>query len=316
MNIAVTGISGYLGGVVARKLHDDPRVESILGLDIAEPRPELREALPKMHFEKADVLTADFEKLFAGLDAVYHLAFIVETRKGMTMEMVDRVNIEGSRRVFESAAKAGVPRIVYSSSVAAYGAHRDNPSPLTEAHPLRPNKDWYYSRGKGAVEKVADEVQARHPDLILIRFRPCTFLGPTIRNVMGYVFRKDVVGAFRNAQPMDLAWDEDIADAFALALDYDRSDAFNLAAEGPKTIAQFALDAGKQVRYASLWYAKPLARLAGLLGMVAPGAEAWVTVSTRGPLVVDTSHARDALGWRPKYTAQEALDKYAAGFKS
>ena len=50
------------------------------------------------------------------------------------------------------------------------------------------------------------------------------------------------------------------------------------------------------------------------VGLVAPGAEEWVTVSTRGPIVVDTTHARERLGWKPKYTAQEALDNVAAAW--
>ena len=46
------------------------------------------------------------------------------------MREIDANNIEGSRRVFESAMAGGVPKTIYASSVMAYGAHPDNPVPL------------------------------------------------------------------------------------------------------------------------------------------------------------------------------------------
>ena len=66
--------------------------------------------------------------LVAGADVVVHLAFIIfgghdETRA---------INLEGSRNVFEAAARRRARRLVYTSSVAAYGFHDDNPQPLTE----------------------------------------------------------------------------------------------------------------------------------------------------------------------------------------
>jgi len=65
----------------------------------------------------------DFRGLFQGVDVVYHLAFMVEPPKTLSMREIDEINIEGSRRVFEGAMAGGVRKIIYASSVMAYGTH-------------------------------------------------------------------------------------------------------------------------------------------------------------------------------------------------
>ena len=90
---------------------------------------------------------------------VVHLAFIImggaeETRA---------VNLAGSRNVFEATVAAGVKRLVYASSVAAYGFHRDNPQPLTEEVPARGTDSHYYSAQKAEVETAARDGRSTAP---------------------------------------------------------------------------------------------------------------------------------------------------------
>ena len=93
------------------------------------------QGLRKTEYRQGDVLDrAAVDALVAEADVVVHLAFIImggheETR---------HVNLEGSRTVFEAAAASPrAQRLVYTSSVAAYGFHDDNPLPLTEDVPAR-----------------------------------------------------------------------------------------------------------------------------------------------------------------------------------
>src|ERR687894_29069 len=66
-----------------------------------------------------------------------------------------RVNLEGSRTVFAAAAAAPrARRLVYTSSVAAYGFHPDNPQPLTEDVPARGTDSFYYSAHKAELETL------------------------------------------------------------------------------------------------------------------------------------------------------------------
>src|SRR5205823_7438054 len=96
----------------------------------------------------------DVANLVKGADAVVHLAFIVLGASDSTRD----INLQGSRNVFEAARDAKVPRLVYTSSVAAYGFHQDNPDVLTEDIPPRGTDTFPYSQQKGELEAVLTEV--------------------------------------------------------------------------------------------------------------------------------------------------------------
>ena len=87
------------------------------------------------------------------------------------------MNLEGSRNVFEAAAAGGAKRLVYASSVAAYGFHADNPPLLTEDIPARGTERHYYSAQKAELERVLREV-LDGTDTAAYVFRPCIVAGP------------------------------------------------------------------------------------------------------------------------------------------
>jgi len=309
MKVAVIGASGYLGGLIVRHVGADPNVESILGLDIVHPK----SLVPKMTFQEADVRCADFARLLAGVDVVYHLAFIVEPPKKLSMRDIDQINIEGSRRVFEGAISAGVPKIIYASSVAAYGAHPDNPVPLCEDSLLRPNNDWYYSRTKGAVEDILNTVQGHSPSTIIIRYRPSIFLGPGINNTVGKGLSGKTLYCFPEDPKIDLCWDEDVAEAFRLGLGYRRSDIFNLAGKGPMTTREMGVLMGKRVVVLRPWVFFPICRLAARLGMIPQGVAGWAGSLMRYPVLVSAKRAKERLGWRPRHDAAQTLLRFMQG---
>src|ERR1700759_623748 len=88
-----------------------------------------------------------------------------------------RITLGGSRNVFEAAVEAGVQRLVYASSVAAYGFHPENPQPLTEETPALGSPDFYYSRQKAELEDALDGILAGS-ELDAYVFRPCIVAGP------------------------------------------------------------------------------------------------------------------------------------------
>ena len=71
-----------------------------------------------------------------------------------------RSTSKGSRNVFEAARDAGAKRLVYTSSVAAYGFHDDNPELLTEDVPPRGSDGFYYSAHKAELESLLTETLA------------------------------------------------------------------------------------------------------------------------------------------------------------
>jgi UDP-glucose 4-epimerase len=306
VKVAITGASGYLGLLLTRLLDADPAIESILGLDIAAPAYRS----PKFTFQRADVRSADFKSLLKGIDGVYHLAFIVGPPRRMAMSTIEEINVGGSRRLFDGAIAAGVPRIIYASSTSAYGAHPDNPERLTEDAPLRPNEDWYYSRCKGRVEFLLDDLEKRHPETIVIRFRPCVFLGPNVDNPMGDLFTGRLLVCLNRNLKLDLCWDEDVVEAFRLALAYDRSDTFNLAADDPLSWDEAGSILRKPVLHLRREWVVPFLKMGVAAGLLPKGMLEWVTVGMNGSILVSADRARMRLGWSPKFNCAETLVKY------
>ena len=127
----VTGASSFLGYHVVRRLNE-------LGI---RPRVlELRDAklgpLARLNVTRCDGHLDDPQAVAAacqGADAVFHLAFKVSTGGGKELlDEMRRINVEGTRRLLDAAAAAGVPRAVLSSSALAVGINR-KPQPLDES---------------------------------------------------------------------------------------------------------------------------------------------------------------------------------------
>jgi len=307
MKVALTGVSGYLGQLILPLLHKHKGVDSILGLDIATSPFDS----PKCSFLAADMRTADYKTLLKGVDVLYHLAFVVEPPKRMSIETIDEINIQGSKKVLEGAVAAGVSKIIVASSIAAYGAHPDNPDVLTEESPLRPNADWYYSRAKGKIETFLDDLQGQHPEVVVIRFRPSTFLGPSIRNPVGKQYASPFLIALKKGYRIDHCWDEDVAEAFVLALSCDRSGAFNLAGGNPITLDDAGRLLGKKVIYLHQGLVSFVIRIAAALALVPQGIRDWVDVATQGSILVSADRAKEQLGWKPRYDSAGALCEFA-----
>src|SRR3954447_24943431 len=161
LTVAVTGPTGEIGRSFLRAL--DPHVGRVLGM-ARRPFDPGALGLVNTEYRQGDILDRDaVQALVAEADVVVHLAFITlgghdETR---------RINLTGSRNVFRAAAGK---RLVYTSSVAAYGFHSDNPQPLTEDVQPRGSEAFYYSAQKA-------ELEAELPQDAYI-LRPCIVAGP------------------------------------------------------------------------------------------------------------------------------------------
>ena len=115
----------------------------------------------RTRYVQGDILDRDaVDELVAGADVVVHLAFIIFG----DAEETQSVNLEGSRNVFAATAAAGAQRLVYTSSVAAYGFHTDNPQPLDEDVPARGSESLYYSAQKAELERAMTEAMAERGD--------------------------------------------------------------------------------------------------------------------------------------------------------
>lgn len=304
MKVAVTGASGYLGRVLLPMLEADESVEKIVAIDKVEPPKS-----PKIIFVKRDVRDDSLADDLSGCDSLVHLAFIVMPIR--SEKETDSINIEGSRNVFYQSARAGIKNIVHLSSVASYGAWSDNPIPLYEDSPLRPMRSFYYSRTKGAVEFLLDEFERKHPEIRVVRLRPCIFVGPKINNMMvEFVSRKRIPVLKGKCEPLiQFVWDEDVANAILLALKKDVRGAFNLAGDNPLTMDKLAELLGAETVPMPYTLAYLGMKIAWALRLHKYSHAGWLEIA-RYPIIVNCDKAKKELGWCPSLDSAGAIERF------
>jgi UDP-glucose 4-epimerase len=303
VRVAVTGGSGQLGTLVLRRLADDRTVKEIVALDL---RPPLIVS-GKLRAVRADVRDPQIGEHLRGCDAVIHLAFLVAKRGARALQ--DEVNVRGSANVFRAALIAGVRRILYSSSVAAYGVLPGLPVPVTEATPRTRQPDFWYACAKFDVEEDLDGLEREHPDLSVARFRPAILIGRRMEHQLGAALRH---GLLPRTGPLPLVWDEDVADAFLLALRSGARGAFNLSADEPLPSAELAKEGGLRLIRVPRGLVRGIERAVVALGLAQPADPGWfATADLR--LVYSSEKAKRELSWKPRCaTAREVIRCHAA----
>ncbi len=319
MRIVVTGATGNVGTSVVEALAADDRVEQIVGVERRLPDWEA----PKTQWVSADVARDDLRPIFEGAAAVIHLAWLIQpSRDGAELE---RVNVEGSRRVFEAAAEAGAGALVHASSIGVYSPGPKD-RPVDESWPREGIPSSFYSRHKAAAERALDVVEAGNPRLRVVRLRP----GLIFKREAGPEVRRLFAGPFLPASllkpgripvlplPDDLVLQgvhsRDVGEAYRLAaLSPDARGAYNIAADpvlDPRTIARILRARRVSVPAAPLRVAADLAWRAHL----SPTPAGWLDMGLAVP-VMDTTRAREQLGWAPRWSSREALLDVLAGMR-
>jgi nucleoside-diphosphate-sugar epimerase/putative sterol carrier protein len=305
--VAVTGAAGSLGNVLLARLRASPAVGRIVAIDRRVPG----SAPAGVDVRTADVRDPAIGEHFAGCGAVVHLAFIVE-RGSRDPDLVESVNVGGSRNVFEAAAGRGVARVVYASSIAAYGAHPENlAGPLGEDAPIRGNAEFYYSRTKAEVERWLDGFEERHPGIAVARMRPSIFLGPRGNRGVDR-FRGRIFPYLRGrSNPVHVTHEEDVADAFVLALERGARGAFNVAADSPVPVREWPREMGK------LGLPVPDAAIALFEASYRAGRgdldPAWFRFGSEYPILVSSDRIRRELAWTPRWETTGDVLRALAG---
>ncbi len=306
--VAITGVSGYVGQALLPYLEQDAEIDRIIGIDI---RPPERRVEGKLVFHQLDVREAKVEQALKGVDALVHLAFVLMRRPGDDEREIDEINVAGSRQVFDAAARQGVRKLIFTSSVVAYGLHPDNPVPLTEESPLRPNPGLYYSRAKAAVEGYLDTFESDHPEMLVTRLRPCTVVGPRADPAQMAALTTSTAILVRGCDPpYQMLHEDDLASALYLAIRQDIPGIYNVTGDGSPTMRQLARSRpGVRIVALPWWAVRGLMWLTWRSGS-SPFAPEWVDLS-RYSLAASNEKLK-GLGWTPQYTTSEALEALLA----
>ncbi|MCF6735493.1 NAD-dependent epimerase/dehydratase family protein [Blastococcus sp. KM273129] len=320
MTVAVTGPTGTFGAGLVPLLQEDDRVGSVIGM-ARRPFDPAERGWTKMTYRQGDVRDPEaLREAFAGADVVVHLAFLITGNA--SRQTTRAVNVDGTLNVFRAAAAVGARRFVYASSVAAYGFHRDNPELIPEEWPVRPASRLFYAQEKAELEQLLDEESAAAPGLDLYLLRPPVVLGPHAvggkdvlpgplapvgRRLFGRPRRLPVpVPLLVPQHPLQFVHQDDVGQALLLCvLGAGPPGAYNIAGEGVLTAADVAREFGALAIPLPAAPAQAAARAFSRLPFLPPAAE-WVEAASR-PAIMDTTRAREELGWRPRYTGLEAL---------
>ena len=308
MRIVVTGATGNVGTSVLQALARDVRVKEIVGLARRVPRWNN----PRTRWVAADVVTGPLERFFEGADAVIHLAWAIQPSHDQ--RRLRAVNVDGSRRVFEAAIRAGAQALIHASSVGVY-----SPGPkarrVDESWPRDGVATSSYSRHKAETEHMLDDVE---DELRIVRLRPALifkreaaaeirrlFAGPLLPSRL---VRPGLLPVL--PLPLGLALQAvhslDVADAYRLAaLSPDARGAYNVAAEP-------VLDAPALGRLLSARTVRvPAAALRAATRLtwrayLQPTSPGWLDMGLGVPLM-DSTRAIDELGWSARHSAGDAL---------
>ncbi|HSK49762.1 MAG TPA: DUF892 family protein, partial [Solirubrobacterales bacterium] len=278
--------------------------------------------MTKTSWVEANVLTADLATIFAGADAVIHLAWAIQpSRDEQTLE---RINVGGSRRVFQAVAEAGVPKLVHASSVGAY-SRGPKDREVDEGWPTEGTATSFYARHKVVVERELDRFEADNPETRVVRLRPALifkdeaatgirrlFVGPFLPN---FLLRRNFLPALPRIERLrfQAVHSADVGQAYLRAVLADVEGAFNIAAEPPLSGGELAERLGVRSFPVPARVVRGLADLSWRLRLQ-PTPPGWLDMALNVPMM-SSDRARSQLGWEPRHSSLEALEELLEGMR-
>jgi UDP-glucose 4-epimerase len=319
----ITGASGNVGTALLRHLAVAAPDWSLVGL-CRRPPAAGEPAYDRVAWVRCDIAdpasSAVLKEAFAGADAVVHLAWTIQP--SWDESAMAATNVDGSNRVFRAASGAGVAHLVHASSVGAYSPGPKD-RPVDESWPTDGVPGSSYSRHKAAAERALDELERSPGAPVVTRMRPGLIFqrdagSEVARYFLGPLVPTRLLGARRTPVlplPDEFVFQAvhaaDVADAYWRALDHRAAGAFNLAAPPvmtPERVAE-VLHARRVRTRTSL--VRRVAALTWRLHLQ-PTSPGWIDLAASAP-VMDTTRARDELGWVAHQDARFALAEILTG---
>jgi nucleoside-diphosphate-sugar epimerase len=321
MRVVVIGATGNAGTSVLEALSREDRVKEVVGVARRVPKA----AFPKVSWRSADIAdpNTDLVALMRGADCVVHLAWLIQPSRDESI--THATNVQGSQRVFDAAARAGVPAIVYASSVGAY-APGPKDRPVDESWPTTGIPSSFYARHKAAVERILDSFEAVNPEIRVVRLRPGLifkrdaatgirrlFAGPFLPSPL---VRRELIGVIPRHPRLvfQAVHSFDVGEAYRLAIVRDDArGAYNVAADPVLDPQELGRILGARTVPVPAKLLRAAAEVTWRLRLQ-PTSPGWLDMGLAVP-VMDTSRARDELGWTPRHSAADALLELIDGMR-
>lgn len=306
--VLVTGVSGDLGGRLARLLSADPGVERVIGVDVVPPRGDMKDVA----FVRADIRNPVIAKMIVGedVDTVVHLSVIATPGTAGGRTSMKEHNVIGTMQLLAACQKApGLRRLVVRSSTAVYGSSPRDPAMFTEE--MAPQRMPRSGFGKDVVE-VEGYVRGfsrRRPDVDVTMLRAANTIGPTVDSPMAQYFRLPVVPTVLGFDArLQLLHEDDLLAALSRAVMHGVEGTFNVAGEGILMLSQALRRLGRPAVPMPVFAASQLGAVArrSRIADFAPDQIGYLTYGR----AVDTRRMREVLGFVPQHTTASAFDDF------
>ncbi len=304
--ILVTGGTGYLGSLALEALvraggpAAGQRPGTLVSLDRRPPEAPIE----GVTYVTADLRATDLPTLLAEheVDAVVHLAAIIDPPPGMDETTLHDIEVGGTRQVLDACLAVGVDHLTVTSSGAAYGySPRNRERPLKETDPVPGHPRSAYSRHKAEVEVLLAEARRSSPQLGQLVLRPGTILGEQTDNLITKLFTGRVVlGLSDTDVPFVFVHDRDVAEVIARGVTERVTGVLNLAGDGVLTLREIAAIEARPYLPIPPALLKGVLRLLRPTGLVRSGPEQVDFLRYRP--VLDNARLRAAFPGLPRLT--------------
>lgn len=308
MKVFLTGGTGFIGGEVARRLRE--RGDDVVALVRAPGRAEALSAIGCTLVAGDLSDNAAIARALDGADAAIHSAAVYEVGiLPAQRPAMYETNVTGTRNVLSAALDAGTNKVVYVSTVAAFGDTRGEVVDETYEHPGRYTS--YYDETKHLAHLEAKRLIAAGLPCVIVQ--PGAVYGPRDHSVIGDMVRKVAKGRLpAMAFPrfgVNAVHRDDVADGILLALDAGRTgEAYVLGGDVTRLgdiVSTAARVAGRRpprltMPVAVVKAAAPFGRVVGPLLGYPPNMSELISTSNGVTFWATDAKAREELGYAPR----------------
>lgn len=304
MKVLVPGIAGRLGRMLAERLLE--KGHDVIGID----RRPLRDPPAGVEVHELDIRKRAAEDVFRRVrpNAVIHLATV--THLVVQSEDRYRINLGGTRAVFEHSATYGVDHVVFVGRHTYYGAAADSPLFHVEDEPPIGISSFPQLADLVAADLYAGSALWRYPSFTTSVLRMVYTLGPSGHGTLATFLRGARVPTILGYDPLfQFMHEDDVVGALITTLDARPRGVFNVAGPRPVPLSVVIEETGRT----NVPVPGPLLSSAlGRFGL--PRLPRGALDHIRYPIIVDASSFKRATGWSHTIDERAAMRAYREAF--
>ena len=306
--VLITGVSGFLGLRLAKRLENDPNIGHVVGVDLEEPPIRIK----GLEFIRADIRNPLVARVLetTEVDTLVHTNITSSpARLGGRSQMKEN-NVIGTLQLLAAAQRAErLTKVIMKSSSAVYGSSPREPSIVGEDHAARQVDLAGYGKDCAEAETYARDFGRRRRDVDLVVLRTQNVVGPTVRtNFTSYMSLPVVPTALGFDPRLQFLHEEDAVEALYQSMIADCRGIFNIAADGIVYLSKALRILGRVQLPLPLPAAQFTANTLRRFGLVDfPVDQLKMILFGR---VVGTRRAKEAFGFAPRFSTEDALKDF------